>query len=82
MNAAEIRTDLLNKIETMNIAQLKEFYGLLHNYFNSSADEEWNNLTAPQKAKIEKGIAQADAGITKPIQEVTSRLRHKYGLNG
>ena len=83
MSAAEIRTDLLKKIETMSPSRLKEFYGLFQNYSNSNdTPEEWTIMTALQKAKIEKGIAQADAGITRPLNEVTARLRQKYGLNG
>ncbi len=83
MNSAEIKSDLLKRIEGMSIAQLKEFYGLFQNYFNSKNNvEEWDKMTAQQKAKIERGIAQADAGNTKPLNEVTSRLRQKYGLNG
>ena len=83
MSAAEIRTDLLKKIETMSPSRLKEFYGLFQHYSNShDTPEEWTIMTALQKAKIEKGIAQADAGITRPLNEITMRLRQKYGLNG
>ena len=83
MNAAEIKWDLLRKIETMSITQLKEFYGVLQNHFNSNdSAEEWSSMTTQQKAKIEKGIAQADAGMTKPLNEITSRLRQEYGMHG
>jgi len=83
MNATEIRSELLKKIDAMSIAQLKEFYGLFQNYFTGSdIAEEWRAMPAPQKAKIEKGITQADAGNTKPLNVVTTRLRQKYGLNG
>jgi len=83
MSAAEIRTDLLKKIETKSPSRLNEFYGLFQNYSDShDTPEEWAAMTALQKAKIEKGIAQADAGITRPLNEVTARLRQKYGLNG
>ncbi len=79
MNAAEIRSDLFKKIETMNLPQLKEFYGVLQNYFNSGdLHHEWASMTGQQKAKIERGIAQADAGRVKPVEEVTARLRKKY----
>ncbi len=83
MKAAEIRSDLLKKIEHMNAAQLKTVYGLMENYFNSTDDtEEWDALTLQQKEKIKKGIAQADAGNTKPLSSVVARLRKKYGLHG
>ena len=61
MSAAEIKADLLKKIERMSPSLLKEFYGLFQNYLNSNdTPEEWTTMTALQKAKIEKGIAQAD----------------------
>jgi hypothetical protein len=83
MNAAEIRSDLFKKMETMSLPQLKEFYGIFQNFFNSNEGaEEWGSMTAQQKAKIEKGIAQADAGAVKPLSEVTSRLRQKHRLHG
>ncbi len=82
MNSAEIRSDLLNKIEHSSVHQLKEIYGLLQNYFNGSGTEEWDQLSSYQKEKIEKGIREADKGITKPLNEVTARLRRKYASNG
>jgi hypothetical protein len=83
MTATEIRSDLFKKIEHMSAAQLKEFYGIILNYFNSHESiTEWKNLNAEQLAKIEKSLAQADEKNVKPISTVTSRLRRKYGLNG
>ena len=83
MKAGEIRSDLLNKIEHMNLAQLKAFYGLLQNYFNSNEHvENWDTMTAMQRKKIEKGITEADSGKTKPLTEIVYRLKQKYGLNG
>ena len=83
MKGAEIKLDLLRKIEELNVRQLKEVYGLFQNYFNSNEHvEDWVNLTSAQKEKIEKGIKQADANITKSLTEVTTRLRRKYGFNG
>ena len=78
MKGAEIKLDLLRKMEGLNVRQLKEVYGLLQNYFNSNETvEEWVSMTSAQKEKIEKGIKQADANITKPLAEVTTRLRRK-----
>ena len=83
MKAAELRSDLLHKIEGLNFHQLKDIYGLFQNYLNSNESmEEWDQLTLPQRLKIEEGIQQANAGRTKPVTEVTARLRKKYGLNG
>ncbi len=82
MNTAELRSELLHTIEHMNIAQLKEFYGLLQNYINSSSTEEWDSLTALQKEKIERSIMLANEGKTIPLLTATSRLKRKYSSNG
>lgn len=83
MKASEIKIDIVKKIEGLNMHQLKEIYGLFQNYFNSTDSvEEWDKLNSGQKGKIKEGIKQADANMTKPIAEVTGRLRRKYGLNG
>ncbi len=83
MKAIEIKSDLFNKIERLNLRQLKEVYGLFQNYFNSNETvEEWNNMSPRLKEKIENGIQEADANIVKPLPEVTARLRRKYGVHG
>ena len=82
MKTAELRSDLLHKIEGLNTHQLKDIYGLFQNYINSNDTvEDWEQLTPAQQQQIEAGIKQAIAGRTKPVREVTARLRKKYGLN-
>ena len=44
--------------------------------------EDWKQLTREQQQQIETGIRQANAGDTKPVEEVIARLRKKHGLNG
>ena len=84
MNVAEIRTDLHDKIEHADSNQLKEIYGLLINYFNGqySPEEEWDKLSDAEKDAINEGLAQAEAGLGEPFENVSKRLRNKYGLNG
>jgi len=83
MKAAEIKVDLYEKIEHADFKQLKELYGLITNYFNSSqSDEEWRSLSDPQKKKITQGLEQADAGLGTSAKEVIKGAREKYGLNG
>jgi hypothetical protein len=83
MTASELKLDLLQKIEALDKRQLNDIYGMLQNYFNSNETaEEWETLSDQQKEKIELGLRQADEGFTKPVAEVTSKLRKKYGLNG
>ena len=83
MSAAELRLELIQSIEHMNPAQLKEFYGLLQNYINSNSDtDDWATLTPQQKQRIERSISLADEGKTIPLSSVTDRLKQKYGKNG
>lgn len=83
MKTAEIRTDLLKKIDGLNASQLKEVYGLVQNYFSRDVDvEEWDLLTPAQKTKINKGIEQANANLGSPLADVMLRIRSKHGLNG
>jgi len=82
MNTAEIKSDLHQKIEGLNPRQLNEVFGLFQNYLNGTEDsEQWEKL-GPLQQKIEESIKQADAGKTRPLNEVTSRLRKKYNLVG
>jgi len=83
MKALEIRSDLHQKIEALNSKELNEVYGLFQNYLNSHDDaSSWSNLSVAQKDRIMTGLQQANAHKTKPLNEVTSRLRAKYSSNG
>jgi hypothetical protein len=83
MKVAELKIDLLDKIEHADPSQLKELYGLITNYFNSNDDaEEWEAMPEFHKKLIDKGLEQANAGLGSPLKEVNKKLRDKYGLNG
>lgn len=83
MKTLEIKSNILSGIDGLNAKQLNEVYGLFQNYLNSNDDtEEWDNLTSQQQEKIMVGIQQANANNTKPVGEVTARLRKKYSANG
>ena len=83
MKVAELRSDLLHKIEGLDAHQLKDVYGLIQNYFNAGdSTEEWHQLPPSFKEKIDHSIAQANTGNSKPLSEVTARLRRKYKING
>ena len=77
-----LKVDLHDKIERASPDQLKQLYGLITNYFNSTDAEEWTMMPEAEKKMIEKGLEQADAGLGTPLKEVNKILREKYGLNG
>jgi hypothetical protein len=81
MEATELKIDLIDKIEHADVNQLRELYGLITNYFNSTV-EEWDLLPEYQKKQIMKGLSEADAGLGIPAKEVIQKAREKYGLNG
>jgi hypothetical protein len=83
VKTAEIKSNISRRIDGLNARQLDEVYGLFQNYFNSNDDtEERDNLSSQQEEKIVVGIKQPNANNTKPVGEVTSRLRKKYSANG
>ena len=83
MKALEIRSDLHQKIEALSSKELNEVYGLFQNYINGHDDAtEWSNLSAAQQERIMTSLQQANARKSKPLVEVTSRLRKKYASNG
>jgi len=84
MEAAELKIELIDKIEHADFNQLREISGLLINYFNSKYDptEGWDSLPEYQQRQILIGLEQADAGLGTPFNEVTQQLREKYKLNG
>ncbi len=84
MEEATLKVELIDKIEHADFNQLREIYGLLTNYFNGTYDvtEGWDLLPEYQQQQILKGLEEADAGLGTPFDEVTQKLREKYGLNG
>jgi hypothetical protein len=83
MENTALKIDLHEKIEHADKNQLKELYGLIINYFNSSESvEEWDLLPESQKKILNKSLEQADAGLGTPLKEVNQKLRAKYGLDG
>jgi hypothetical protein len=82
MEVTEIKTELHQKIDSVDAEQLKQIYGLINNYITGSGSEDWDAFTEIQKAHILKGLEQADAGIGNSLTSINKRLRAKYGING
>ncbi|OOQ57458.1 hypothetical protein [Mucilaginibacter pedocola] len=83
MEAAVLKSDLLDKIEHADDEQITKLYGLVTNYLNSQVEiEEWDSLPALHKQLINKGLEQAEMGLGTPLAEVNRRIKEKYGLNG
>lgn len=79
MNPAEIKIDLFRKLDGLKDKNLKEAYGILLNFINSSSHiSEWENLSQEQKEAIQLGLKQLDNGEGKNHSQVISNLRNKY----
>lgn len=79
MNAAEIKTDLFRKLDTLKGSRLEEAYGLLLNYINGKSDvNDWQSLTSEQQEAIQTGIDQLNKGKGKSHNEVMTSIRKKY----
>lgn len=79
MNSAEIKIDLLRKLDGLKGKNLKEAYGILLNFINSGSNiSEWENLSTEQKEAIQIGIQQLDNGEGKDHSQVMSNLRNKF----
>ena len=81
METAELKTELLDKIEHADEVQIKELYGLFINYLNGNETiEEWGTLSVLQRNRIEESLKQADAGLGIPASEAIRKAKAKYGL--
>ena len=55
MSAAELKSDLLLKMEQLNARQLRDVYGFIENYLNGADNaDEWAHLSHSQKAGLKK----------------------------
>ena len=80
MNPAEIKLDFFRKIDSLKGERLREAYGMILNYLNSTAAEDhWEKLSEGEKKAIETGLSQIQAGKTKPHADVMSKFQKKYG---
>ncbi len=73
-NPQELRAELFDQIRMIeNPSMLGERKAYLKQLLNRG--DFWENLTDSQKAHIEKGMADNDAGRNKPFEVV---MRNKY----
>ena len=80
MNAAEIKLDFFRKIDSLKGERLREAYGMILNYLNSTVTEDhWEKLSEGEKKAIETGLSQIQAGKTKPHADVMSKFQKRYG---
>jgi hypothetical protein len=57
-------------IDDANEAQLNELFGLIRNYFNSKANEEWEQLSEQQRSVILQSVSEAEKGQASPLSTI------------
>ncbi len=79
MNSAEIKIELFRKLDALKGQSLKDAYGVLVNYINSTSNpNEWDNLSEEQIEGIKLGLTQLDKGEGRDHEQVISKMRKKY----
>jgi len=79
MNSAEIKVDLVKKIDSLKGNRLEEAYGILLNYINGKNElDDWQSLSQKQQDSIRLGIKQLINGKGKEHKKVMSAIRERY----
>lgn len=75
MSATKTKTAIYQLVEEIQDEQfLRAVYTILEKQAASEHDF-WDHLTAGQKEAIKRGMADADAGRMRPVQEVLQKYR-------
>jgi len=77
MSTKEIKQSLIDKIDTLKGRQLQDVYGMVMNYVNENT-VSWESLSKNEKAAINEGVRQLDAGKGIPHEKVMARIRKRY----
>jgi len=75
MNSAEMKLEIFRKLDSLDNAKIKDFYGLVLNFINGQkAIEEWDILAEEQK----QGILDAEEQIKQGKGIAHSEIVGKY----
>jgi hypothetical protein len=77
MKTAELKIEIIRKIESLDSTKLKEFYGILHNFLNSKTDtDDWVGVSEIEKEGIESAISEFETGKGIPHSQVMKNFRN------
>ena len=80
MSTADIKSELIRKIDSLSSEHIEEVYGILLNYLNKLVPgESLESLSVNERGAIERGIAQLDRGERIPHAQVMEKAKTKYG---
>jgi hypothetical protein len=79
MSTEELKLQIFRQVDALDASKLKEFYGLMLNYINSSKDiTEWLSVTESEKQGIEDAIKELNDGKGITHEQVMTTIKSKY----
>ncbi len=76
MSNAELKYNLFKAIDAINDSKvLNDFYNLISGKKKSANNDWWDDLTPAQKASVEKGIKDIEAGRVYSHEEVMAKSK-------
>lgn len=79
MSTAEIKSKIIQQMDSLDENCLEELYGLFLNHINSKNEiDEWSNLSTEQKLGIDLAIEDIKQGQGLSHEIVMSKVRKKF----
>lgn len=80
MDTAELKLEIFRQVDSLEHAQLEEFYGLMLNYLHSNFKPYYlAMLTESERAGIEEAITEIENGRGISHVNLVAELISKYG---
>lgn len=81
MSTEELKLRLFRQVDTLGRFKLKEFYGVMLNYLNSTKDTaDWIGISEIGQKGIEEAILQIHKGKGISNEQVMAKAKSKYSL--
>ena len=79
MSTEELKLQIFRQVDALDASKLKDFYGLMLNYINSSKDTtEWIGISESEKQGIEDAIKELNDGKGISHEQVMATMKSKY----
>lgn len=79
MSTEELKLQIFRQVDSLDRAKLKELYGVMLNYLNSSKETaEWIGVSEVEKAGIEEALNEIKNGKGISNEQVMSTMKRKY----
>ena len=79
MSTEELKLQIFRQVDALDGSKLKEFYGVMLNYLNSTKDTaEWIGVSTAEKQGIEQAIKEINDGKGIDNEKVMANMKNKY----